>query len=755
MDSYGAAGRGNPVLPGHSGYPAVTACPIKIISILALAVGMGWPAAAADWSALPRCTVRTAQQGGPALVIDGRIHSPILFAANNQFGRDEVLLEQIRQAADAGLPLFSFNVPLQYFATPEMAAEVVDRFCGAHPSGYFYIRVWLGPHQPWLAEHPDDAIQRADGTAVGMASPASTAWRKATGHVLAERLREIARGPHGARFIGVCLAYLNTGEWFYPNTDDFMDYSPVNRDRFRAWLREQYRSTGRLRKAWGDDTVALDTAGIPAPELRQAAGWGSFRDPIRHRAAMDYELYQSDLMVETMAYFAKVAKQATGGRSLVGVFYGYTMELNHNGPRALTHSGHLALSKLLREGDIDLIHAPYSYYERKLGEPGHLHFPVDSLDLHGKLAILEEDTFTHESVRPGEELIAPGWHNRTATLAETIAINQRNWANFFMHRAGFWYFDLLSDGRWSDPGFWPPVLLTRRAAAELRDAGPFAPEIAVLMSERAPTTLQADTHPWLLESLARARSEWGRIGAPVGYYLQSDLPRLPGTVKLTILANPYVVTPEERSAIERILARGGTVVWTYAPDIFGPDGADLVRVQAATGMAVEARAADVPMTFRSEKTDETIDVPGADWRVRFVIPDGDVDVLAVYAESGEAAVAAKPGSNGGVVVYSAAPRLPVGLWRWMAAQSGVHLYRDSGGMVAVFGSYLAVHAGHTGPETLRWPGAVGRVERVVPPSPLPLALKSDTWQDVLTQGETVIYRVEQGSSTGGTGLATP
>ena len=78
--------------------------------------------------------------------------------------------------------------------------------------------------------------------------------------------------------------------------------------------------------------------------------------------------YQSELTADTIAMFARAAKEATEGRSLVGAFYGYTMELSNNGPRALANSGHLALAKLLECPDLDMIHAPISYFERGIGQ---------------------------------------------------------------------------------------------------------------------------------------------------------------------------------------------------------------------------------------------------------------------------------------------------------------------------------------------------------------------------------------------------
>jgi len=232
----------------------------------------------------PSCAVRAGDTGAPAIVVDGDTYSPIMFAANNQFGRDEILLEELRQAAEAGIPFFSFNVHLDFHWTPEEAAEVVDKFCAAHPEGYFYIRIWLGSSPKWIAEHPEECILKADGTRMKWVSPASEAWRETTAAMLRKRVQEIAAGPHGGRFIGVCLANMQTGEWFYWDTNEFMDYSDVNVREFRGWLKREYRTNRRLQAAWGRQDVTFETVQIPGPAERERAVWGPFRDVAAGRA---------------------------------------------------------------------------------------------------------------------------------------------------------------------------------------------------------------------------------------------------------------------------------------------------------------------------------------------------------------------------------------------------------------------------------------------------------------------------------------
>jgi hypothetical protein len=513
-------------------------------------------------------------------------------------------------------------------------------------------------------------------------------------------------------------------------------------------------------------------------------------------------------VADTIAYFAKAVKEETNGRALVGTFYGYTMELNNNGPRALAHSGHLALARLLDCPHVDLIHAPYSYFERAIGQPGHLHLPGDSLAVHGKLGMFEEDTYTHLGAAPKEGVIAPGWRERTTSLEETLAVSRRNFANFFTHRCGLWFFDLLSDGRWNDAEFWDTAPLFRRMAAELRGETPFRPEIAVAINETAVHLMRATTHPYLQHALAHWRAELGRLGTPVGYYLQSDLPKLPNSVKVLILPNALHLTREEEHAVELHIERGNAVVWTYAPGLFGPEGPDSARIAQRVGMPVEARFDDVLMNIVSEPTGEKVRVGKDRWQPRFVITaepsrkavpgapsdssgpsdtsdlsdvseptparrsfwadlkeslrrrpspktpasvealsPSSLEILARYESTGEIAAAARP-LNGGVCVYTAIPRLPVGLLRYICRNSGVHLYHDVPGMTGVLGNYLIVHTpGGPSPErptryTFHWPSVSQRVTRVTPSPGGTIAMETETWSDTLPPKTTAIYRCE-------------
>ncbi len=696
-------------------------------------MGLAWVSHAQG--AWPACDVLAVGNGGPAIRINGDTHTPIFFAGNNQFGRDDVLLEELAHARDAGVVLYSFNLPL--YGDDDAIVETVEAFHSVHPEGYFYVRMWIGAPKEWLEANPDKRMLRADGSAGDWASPFSETWQRDTVAAIRHRVKATIEGPHGDKFIGVLISYLQTGEWFYPETNEFWDYAPAAHDAFGGWLREKYEWSRRLRNVWHDDAVDFDSITIPSAAAREAAYWGPFRHPERDRAAIDYNRFLSEGMVDVIDTMAKAVKDETRGRSLVGAFYGYTHELNHNGPRALGHSGHLALGALLESENIDLIHAPYSYLDRAPGEPGLHHLPAAGIANHGKLLVIEDDTYTHMASPPPEGVIAPGASSGATDIDETRAVTWRTFANAFSQGAGVWRFDLLSDGRWNDRALWSDMGSLRRIAAEARSATGLHPEVAVIVDEESIALLRSD-------GLGNGRSDWARTGAYVSYYLRSDLEALPDTVRVIALPNAYALEKNHIRWLQRFAESGGMVIIQHATGVYGEDGPDAGNIASLTGMETAAEFDGAPVIIQSLGDDGAWPIARDGWNPRFVVsnPGEDGTVLATY-DDGTTAAAVRPLGEGSIV-YCGVPRIPSSLLSSLLDEAGVHRYTTGDASIAVVGRYLFVHTLSEGTHTFTWPNPCIRIERIAPSYPATVALGSPSWADTLPAHRTFIYRCTEG-----------
>ena len=86
--------------------------------------------------------------------------------------------------------------------------------------------------------------------------------------------------------------------------------------------------------------MTLATAAIPTKAQRQATHLGWLRDPAREQPVIDFYRYNSDLVADTIGYFAKAVKDLTRREKIVGVFYGYVLQLC--GEQRQQNAGHLA-----------------------------------------------------------------------------------------------------------------------------------------------------------------------------------------------------------------------------------------------------------------------------------------------------------------------------------------------------------------------------------------------------------------------------
>jgi hypothetical protein len=138
----------------------------------------------------------------------------------------------------------------------------------------------------------------------------------------------------------------------------------------------------------------IRTAEPPSPAARGSAALGELRDPEADAAAIDYDRFQSDLVVDVLLGLCRTARAAAGPGRLLGTFYGYAM-WETGMANATPSKGHCALARLLAADEIDFVTGIASYDNRALGGPGSFMLPPASVALHGKILWTEEDLRTH------------------------------------------------------------------------------------------------------------------------------------------------------------------------------------------------------------------------------------------------------------------------------------------------------------------------------------------------------------------------
>jgi len=709
----------------------------------------------------PRDTVAEVKVYGgvPTLFINGQAHSGMSYMTYNPSGK------HFGQFGRIGVHLYSFS------ATPSEAAYGLAKTCwvapdrfdysgfeervkmllDSDPDAYFFPRLYLSSPRWWDEKHTDDLVTFDPGD--GRPQPffhspadkrvpswASEAWRHDTATALRRFIEHVQQSPYADRVVGYHLASGTTEEWMMwgGNEGKWVDYSPVNVARFRQWLKQKYGTDEALRRAWADPAATFERATIPTEREREATRFATLRDPQGERRVIDFYDYNADLVADTIACFAKVVKESTRRKSLVGVFYGYVLQLC--GEQRQQNAGHTALEKVWNCPDVDFLTSPTSYAFRTPGT-GYSHFMslTDSVKLHGKLWFDENDIRTWLLKGEAER----GW-GQTGTYEETRGQLQREFSNVLCQGVGQWWFD-MGGGWYDDPRILADIAAMNRVAeASLSwDRSP-ADEIAVVVDDRSLHLMQVGnrlSQPLLLEQLP----ELGRIGVPVGFYALGDVDRI-APRKMYVFLNAFSPTAAEHQAIERLKGQGRVLIWLYAPGVYREGRLNPGAIEEFCGVrvAMDKRPARLEVKSPWGTYGANFDVAPV-----FFAEDPRATVLGRLADGRGGLV--RRDAGGWTTVYSSAPKLPATLLRELASQAGVHFYlrnpqpRD---VIYANRSLVALCVSEPGPRSVHLPRACDVLDLFEGGKPIGRAVREFTV--TLQHNQTKLFRLSEPG--GGNGL---
>jgi hypothetical protein len=673
------------------------------------------PQAAAGGAKAPGHTkaVVCRRNGVPTLLVNGQPFNGMAYAAYDP------LLPVLRDFTRVGVKVFSVpGTPTEARFPPDGTWSESGKYdfskmdrrvkliLEANPQAYFFPRLDLYTPVWWRARHPDDlaTVDPGDGKPVpfrygvgGAPSWASPAWRKDTVEGLRRLIAHVESSAYADRCIGYHIASGISNEWFMwdERPQHLLDYSPANAAAFRQWLRAKYGTTGRLQKAWGDSAVTFNSAAIPPTARRSRAELGVLRDPAKEQAVIDYYLFYSEMVADTICYLAKAVKEFTKGEKIIGAFYGYTLQLC--GP----DSGHLALGRVLDSPDVDFLCSPSSYAFRQVGGEGTSHFmaPLASVQLHGKLWFDENDIRT--SITGGQL----GRDGMPANLAGDILQQDKELANVLTAGAAQWWFDVAGN-RYDHPVLSERLSqLTANASAALRlDRSPMD-QVAMVIDERSLCYLRRDD-PLGGQLLVQQLPALARIGAPVGHYLVSDLPRIADR-KVFLMMNSFAPTAADRAAIDALKRNGHVLVFFYAPGLYRDGKLCEEAMTDFTGIKLRMTTARTELRVKLKPGHAlTNGLERVAYGVGPASPtcyadDPAATVLGTLPD-GRAGLVIKP-QSGWTAVYSAAPLLPAALLRRIAGLGGVHQYIESEDVVWASREMLAVSVFQPGKRRITLP----------------------------------------------------
>ncbi|BBH24955.1 hypothetical protein Back11_63000 [Paenibacillus baekrokdamisoli] len=668
--------------------------------------------------------------GAPYFCIDGEKHVPLVLFVNTDMdlntSKEEVGAE-IAYARREGVKfvsmIFSFPWPgsdeeTRTWLLNHMEAWL-DFIIDIYPEAYLFPRIWLGPSVAQIQQTPEwdnECVQHANGMSSPVLSVNSEIWRSGIGGAIREGIAYFESHPRIApRIIGYHLTYGTAGEWFHYAYREFgSDVSQPNKEAFSRWLISKYGSQENWVQAWNGES--MDDSGNPIIYQQPDIAGKPFLSTDADRPMIDFAQFSSEHMADRLIEAAEVVKRVTDGQRLVMAFYGYPFELNDG------HSGHLALDRVLAAQEIDILASPISYLDRGLGGSASFMAAVDSVALHHKLWMIEDDTRTHRAEKSE-------FDESFGTLMPTVELasetHKRNLGAGIVHRTGLWWMDLPSKGWLNDSALWDNIGNMQRFYKQYWEtAKPLAPEVAFIIDEKS----MHYTGQGLAVNgplLYMQRLSLYRAGFSYGLYMLEDAVnlRIP-QAKMYVFLNAHRLDDRQRSGIERLQQSGGTFVWIYGTDFidveeagsitgfhlqkkYGMTHAGSVSIGAEVGQPWEELAGqsltigipNVPSLLSDQLLPhETFDIP------YYTVQPGDgVQAIGHYETDGHSIAIAARDCGTWKSVFVGTGVLDVRLLRSIAAYAEAHIYMDSDDVLHTDGTFLCIYASSAGLKNLRLP----------------------------------------------------
>jgi hypothetical protein len=652
-------------------------------------------------SELPKAEIKELN-GSPALFINDKPFFPMVYSQIPYI--DEKHAEQFTKA---GVQLYEINYVLGDFIRMGWKGEgqydfsefdkIIFNLLRVNPNAYFFPRLWLEPPDWWINSHPEELQKYADGTGwdkgdvfggTKWPSFASEQWLKDEGEALKRFVEHIQSSPYAERCIGYHIGAGIYGEWHYMGAQYVPDTSEPMTRAFRKWLREHYNNdVEALRKAWGDENVNFDNAQVPTLEERLQTSFGMFYHPSQNRKVIDYYMCHHKVLVDAILHFAKIVKETSKGKSLVGVFFGYTS--NMLWPQ---DGGHIELQRILTSPYIDFLCSPHTYVGRGLGQDGGFRALPGSIALHKKIFLDEADDGTY--------LAAPV-HRQARNPEESISLMRREFVQALSINGGLWWFDMNSCW-FDDYKLMSEIAKMKKIGDEsLKLPRKRVSEVAVIVGLNsfyytAHWRSGKDTVTDLL--LNEQWRELFKMGAPFDLYDISDIDKIP-PYKCYIFLNTFYMDEKTRKAIDKLKAKGGLFIWFYAPGLLNEKEIAVKNMEEITGMKMglsleqnilEVRLKDGRSWTNGKQTSPVI------W-----VEDEFAEALG-FSPDGKIAFALKKFPNW-TSVYIQTPPAPSSILRELLRNAGIHIYIDSDDVLYANESFIAIHSAKEGAKSIRLP----------------------------------------------------
>lgn len=529
---------------------------------------------------------------------------------------------------------------------------------------YLIPRLMVEPPSWWEDENPGELCLDAQGTPVHH-SYCSEKWKKDTEHMM-EAFRDWLDESGFAAYVpGWHIACGNTEEFLRPNHHpmQYTDYSPCALRAFRQWLKQRYGNAESLNRVWHTSYASFDDAQFATPAQRMfgSAAGGALHDPAFEQRAIDTYAFLNEVNAQAVVDLCAAAKRVTGGKQVIGAFFGYST--------AGTEEGHHAAHIVFKSNAVDFLASPFMYTDNRAagvdwGFPG----SVESAMLHGKPWFMEADVRTclsepiskcmpHADPVVNRAYDGPVWLGPD-TVEGSLGQMTKALARVLTHNTAVWWFDMW--GGWYDHDEFRAFHRKAReiyeeytAAGGSKNAAPAAVFLDDAFFHRISPI---EGYAWMYHELCR---QLGYTGTPYRLYLLDDFAKVdPADYRLALFGPVAEWTPETLDALKKWRADGRMLVFL---DALNTD------TSAASGiLSVETGLERLP----------------GDAQIVSDAAERTVSILRRHAEYS---------------VYCTAERTPpADLLRRLILAAGGQIYTFGGDVVYASEKYLAVHAASDG-----------------------------------------------------------
>ncbi len=586
-------------------------------------------------------------------------------------GNGLTLVEQAKLARKHGVRLISCMTPNSWMPDGDDNFGPIDhlfrQIIEAVPDALIIPRVTVNAPAWWLKKYPGARVVMQDGETVELSSVSSRLYRKEAAAFL-ERIVKHLCVAFPKHFAGVHFSGQACGEWCYWDCwRRGSGYDPAAKAAFRAWLAVR-----------GAPDAAMAEPPTMA-ERRLLTDDMRLLDPATRKRLIEFNYFLQEEMSDIVGELATVARRASGGKKIVGAFYGYDWEHAKIWQGAsITGSG--GLWRLIEKSaaDFDMLAAPITYSDRGWLGTTPVIGVVETLARKGILWMNEDDFRTPlaDEARPlGEYCFITNRSECCETLLRTTAQEA-------IRGISAWWMDLPGSGWFNDPAYWKVLSdfdeTDRMLLARKR---PYKPDVAVTIDEDSIQHIACAGNHVTSPLICKSRKSFPRAGVTFGQYLLNDLVRDPVDMKLQIHLAAWHLSPEtERALVRQIAATPDiTRVWCWAPGYIGEDKFDPAGTERLTGFKVSpSKLANalchVTPLGRKLGLPETWGVDTRENPMLGVETQPGDEVWATWGD-GAPAVVVRPNKGGvGFTIFEGACELPPALVWAFANKAGVRRY---------------------------------------------------------------------------------